>query len=102
MSNIHQLFRFSRHDEDDSLASWHVACCPLEMGQRIYRVMYAGATATVDCEITVGIEDPVGLRDFHRNVAAILYNSAYDLAFRTACGELLATDPWLCIIDNRP
>jgi hypothetical protein len=91
VSHIHQLFRFSRHDDDDSSASWHVACGPLEADQRIYRVMYG---TSVDYEITIAVEDPVGLSDFHRNVSALLYNPAYDIAFREACHELLLIDPW--------
>lgn len=104
MAEIHKLFRYSCHENEDSAFLWHVACCTLEDDTRVYRVMFDGP-APCDMETLIylpaGADDWRRLQEFQTNVrdaANVVGATCWE--FRTACEELLTLDPWLANITS--
>lgn len=100
-TKLDRLYRFSQHESNESVATWHVSAGTLETKTRIYRIMYHYGDVHDDMEITIHVKKDVELlKPFLAYLEEVARNGKgeYEPWFRLACLDLLTEDPWLLFL----
>jgi hypothetical protein len=99
-SQLSRLYRFFRHETEESDVIWNVASVPFNSETRLYRVMY---TDKINTELSFDIEQNVILNNkWRKNIEPIVRcilqvfeKNIFHSEFCEACKSLLQEDPWL-------